>query len=295
MRFVDRALSRLASRVAKEEALVWSPYVSAKLFPLQREESFSLGASGLVQPLAELPAAGPLPVPPPDLWEGWADTEDVYLSTGRNDMRFVLDALERAGELPEGFARVLDFGSAAGRMLRFYPAQPGSERWGVDIKAKHIAWAQQHLSPPYSFALTTTFPHLPFEDCSFDLVYCLSVFTHMVELADAWFLELRRVVRPGGYVFVTIHDERSVELLPERYPDGELTTLVRRLDAETGAFSKPYAVVSTGTEPGTQVFYRREYLLRKWEQLAELVSVIEEPARYQTALLFRKRSRARER
>jgi len=112
----------------------------------------------------------------------------------------------------------------------------------------------------------------------------------MIELADAWFLELRRVIRPGGYLFVTIHDERSIELLPVKYPDGELTAMLRRLDEETGVLSQRYAAVSVGTEPGTQVFYCREYLLRKWQQLAELVSVIEQPERYQTALLFRKHS-----
>jgi SAM-dependent methyltransferase len=206
-------------------------------------------------------------------------------------MQFVLDSLSEVGEAPELFERVLDFGCAAGRMLRFYPpGEPRAERWGVDIKAKHIDWAQQHLGPPMSFAVTTTSPHLPFEDGYFDLVYCLSVFTHMIELADAWFLELRRVLRPGGYLFATIHDERSIELLPTQYPDGELTTMLRRLDDETGVLSKRYAAVAVGTEPGTQVFYRREYLLGKWTQFADLVSVIEAPDRYQTALLFRKRA-----
>jgi len=45
---------------------------------------------------------------------------------------------------------------------------------------------------------------LPFEDSSFDLVYCGSVFTHVSDLADAWFLELRRILRKGGYAYINL-------------------------------------------------------------------------------------------
>jgi ubiquinone/menaquinone biosynthesis C-methylase UbiE len=67
--------------------------------------------------------------------------------------------------------------------------------WGVDINARHINWCQLNLRPPFSFATTTTAPQLPFEDGYFDLIYSGSVFTQLSDLADAWILELRRVVR----------------------------------------------------------------------------------------------------
>ena len=84
---------------------------------------------------------------------------------------------------------------------------------GVDINAKHINWCQLNLGPPFFFATTTTAPHLPFEDGYFDLIYSGSVFTHISDLADAWLLELRRIVRKGGYLYITIHDKRTVEVL----------------------------------------------------------------------------------
>ena len=49
-----------------------------------------------------------------------------------------------------------------------------------------------------NFATVTTAPHLPFADGYFDFAYCSSVFTHISDLADAWLLELRRIVRSGG-------------------------------------------------------------------------------------------------
>ncbi len=84
-------------------------------------------------------------------------------------------------------------------MLRWFPGGDGTERWGCDIKGETIAWCQQHPSPPMHFVTTTTLPHLPFEDKYFDFVYCGSVFTHIIDLPDAWFLELRREIRPAGH------------------------------------------------------------------------------------------------
>ena len=56
-------------------------------------------------------------------------------------------------------------------------------------------------------------PHLPFEDRSFGLVYCGSLFTHIDDLAEAWLAELHRVLRPGGRLYFSIHDQHSVRIL----------------------------------------------------------------------------------
>jgi SAM-dependent methyltransferase len=72
------------------------------------------------------------------------------------------------------------------------------------------------------FATGTTAPHVPFEDRTFDLIYCGSVFTHISELAEAWLLELRRILRPGGYVYVTIHTRHTIDLLLTRYREEPL-------------------------------------------------------------------------
>lgn len=66
------------------------------------------------------------------------------------------------------------------------------EVWGVDIAGSHILWCQQNLPAPFKFATTTSFPHLPFEDNYFDLIYAGSVFTHIADLAESWLLELRQ-------------------------------------------------------------------------------------------------------
>ena len=102
-----------------------------------------------------------------------------------------------------------------------------SEIWGLDINAEQIFWCKQHLDPPFHFATTTTIPHLPFEDGYFDFVYAGSVFTHIDDLADSWLLELRRVLSRDGRLYVTIHDNRTIELLNTLYRDLRLSRALR--------------------------------------------------------------------
>jgi SAM-dependent methyltransferase len=270
------------------QLILLNPYISGKLVP------FGEHIRGYIVPRSRTSAGsskGNLPVPPPELREGDFDTEEDYLSYGRRDTTTMLNILNKAGESPPKLPRVLDFGCAAGRMLRFYPQVPGkSELWGVDISAEHIAWCQQHLSPPFLFSMSTTSPHLPFEDNYFDLVYSASVFTHISNLADAWFLELRRILRSGGYAYITIHDKRTVELLFTKYRRSHpiFVEEVRLFDKRTSVFSQDYACFSMGVEPRAQVFYDVSYLTQKWSRFARVLSVTPEAHDYQTAILLQK-------
>ena len=99
-------------------------------------------------------------------------------------------------------------------MIRWLaPQAEETEIWGVDINARHIVWCQENLTPPFNFATVTIEPHLPFKDEYFDLIYCGSVFTHIDDLAYAWLLELKRIMRPGGMAYITVHDKHTADLI----------------------------------------------------------------------------------
>jgi SAM-dependent methyltransferase len=286
-----RALIRRTSTALSDPRDVLSNrFVAAKLLPLPERSGYGV----LLRARPEVVADG-LPVPPPSLSSRWGRTTDSYLRGGQLDAEAILAHLGEVGAALEPASRVLDFGCAEGRVLRFFPRASEHELWGVDINAERIAWAQRHLPLPFRFATTTTAPHLPFEDGYFDLVYCISVFTHISELADAWFLELLRTLRPGGHVYVTIHDERTVELLLGRYRDNAthayMVELVRKFGEETGVLDEEWAYFTILADPAAQVFYDAGYLVDKWSRLAECVLVMPEAIGYQTALVFRKSPR----
>jgi SAM-dependent methyltransferase len=285
------ALKQRTSEVlSSPRSILANRFVSAKLLPLGANDRHAI----LMRP-SPAPLDDGLPTPPRRLWERWGDSLEGYLHTGRADVQGMVDLLAEVGVLVDSIARVLDFGCADGRMLRFFPRTDELELWGVDINAERIAWAQQHLAPPFRFVTTTTAPHLPFEDTYFDFIYCLSVFTHISDLADAWFLELLRVLRPGGHVYLTIHDEHTVELLLGRYREAKthvsMVDLVQRFEEETGILSDEWLYFSILADPGAQVFYKSEYLVAKWSHFAEFLAVKPEASEYQTALVFRKPAR----
>jgi SAM-dependent methyltransferase len=279
------AMQRASKAVFPSRSILSNRFVSAKLLPLGAEAGYAVQMRPVSSPSEE-----DLPTPPKRLWERWGDSLEWYLSAGQADVETMLRLLAATGASADELTRILDFGCAEGRMLRFLPRTEDSELWGVDINAERIAWGQQHLSPPFRFATTTTAPHLPFEDNYFDLAYSLSVFTHISDLADAWFLELLRIVRPGGYVYATVHDEHTLELLLGRHREthSDFADLVLQFEEETAVLSRDWTYFAILADPAAQVFYNSDYLVGKWSQFAECVAVEREVAVYQTALVFRK-------
>jgi SAM-dependent methyltransferase len=99
---------------------------------------------------------------------------------------------------------VLDFGCGAGRTLRHFlsEAQHG-EFWGADIDAASIEWMREALCPPLHVKRSPIAPPLRLEYGSFDLIWAISVFTHLTDASIPWLLELHRLLRPDGLLIAT--------------------------------------------------------------------------------------------
>jgi SAM-dependent methyltransferase len=158
------------------------------------------------------------PYPPLDLanrvgsLEAAQDPYAYYDELGLRARRSIMAAL------PKGFSfegkRVLDFGCGAGRTLRhFLHEAEVAEVWGCDIDAESVAWLEQNLSPPLHVFHNAPEPPLELPDGSCDLIWAVSVFTHLVETWSSWLLELRRVLRPGGLLVATYMGEGMSELI----------------------------------------------------------------------------------
>jgi SAM-dependent methyltransferase len=106
--------------------------------------------------------------------------------------------------------RALDFGCGAGRILRHLLAEAQvAELHGVDIDEPSIDWLRDNLAPPLHVAVNGERPPLRFGDRHFDLIWAISVFTHITEEWSAWLLELHRILRPGGLLIASFHGAGS--------------------------------------------------------------------------------------
>jgi ubiquinone/menaquinone biosynthesis C-methylase UbiE len=93
-------------------------------------------------------------------------------------------------------------------------------------------------------------PPLIFGDESFDLVYAISVFSHLTApLQIGWRNELRRVLRPGGLLLLTTQGSSYLRVLKSE---------------EADRFSRGELVVRWGDEAGTNLCraYHPESYLR---------------------------------
>jgi len=98
---------------------------------------------------------------------------------------------EILARLPEGWSftgrRVLDFGCGAGRTLRHFLDEARTcELHGCDIDGPSVSWLAENLSPPLRVFQNEEAPPLPLGDDSFDLVWAISVFTHISDHWSGW-------------------------------------------------------------------------------------------------------------
>lgn len=237
-----------------------------------------------------------LPLPPPDLRMGYGASDEHYLTLGRDTHGALLRVLAREGAVPGPGTKLLEWGCATGRVLRhFQDVAEGGEAWGTDQDARSILWAKQNLSPPFRFVTCTALPHLPFEDNSFQVVYGISVFTHMLHLQDMWLMEFRRILAPGGYALFTIHDEHSWDYLATHPHWLKYWADFFSADDLKGPLQHDVLVLtrpgSAGSWGDLRVFQRSSWVTREWGRYLDVVAI--EPCFevYQTLVLLRKPDR----
>ncbi|WP_165361477.1 class I SAM-dependent methyltransferase [Lichenibacterium ramalinae] len=222
---------------------------------------------------------GGLPLPPLRLAQriGSVTLEDFDASG-----RAIRDAIVRA--LPGDFRwdgiRCLDFGSGVGRAIRhFAPEAQRAEFWGCDIDGPSIRWSVQNLSPPFRFFQIGEEPTIPLESDSFDLVYAVSVLSHIHSTWHQWLMEIRRILKPGGTVFVTfLGPTPMMDMLGEPY---------WTRGADFGMYVKgPHQNWNDG---GPMIFVSPEWLKAFWGSLFDIDYIaIDGLMNYQSFCVMRK-------
>src|SRR6202012_1198757 len=138
-----------------------------------------------------------------------------YRDAGRLSRQSIAQSLDAIDKRLGDCRRVLDFGCGCGRTLRWMrDLAPTAALPGAGVDGGAIDWCARHFDFG-SFAATQAQPPLPYADDSFDLIYVLSVFTHLPLAAQlAWLAELRRVLAPGGTLLLTFLGYRPEKVKP---------------------------------------------------------------------------------
>jgi len=169
-----------------------------------------------------------LPIPPSDLRFLVAGTTSIswFLEGGALAFSSIREALNRNGIALESLGAVLDFGCGCGRVLRRWQPVHGPRVSGCDYNPRLVEWCRENL-PFAGVSVNQLAPPLTYRDAEFDLVYALSVFTHLTQdLQALWMTELARVLKPNGHLVFSTHGDsysgRLNEAERRRFSQGEL-------------------------------------------------------------------------
>ncbi len=169
--------------------------------------------------------------------------------------------------LPGGWSwrgkRALDFGCGSARVLRhFAPEADTGKFWGCDIDEASIAWDRANLSPPFRFFVSAPEPPLPLSAGSLDLIWAMSVFTHITDGWSAWIAEMHRLLAPGGVLIASFLGEGIWDaLVGEPY-----------VESKVGM-----AVLRHWEGPDAWVFHSEWWLREHWGRALDVLSIRRPP------------------
>jgi SAM-dependent methyltransferase len=241
----------------------------------------------------------PIPTTPQrELYHG--DRHFDYWLSGLADTLRVTQSIAKYGTPLAPGDRFLDIGCASGRVIRHFAAQfPELESWGCDINRAHIEWMSQHLPPSLKVFQSAAYPHLPLPDNFFAGISAFSVFTHLEELELAWLLELRRILRPGGIAYITVHTENTWSCLT---PDWPIWNMILNCKDQYPQYDfTPEFFVNTPMPKerllfdlrtralyNVNIFHHTSYLHHIWGRFFDILALLPGASGYQDVLILRK-------
>ena len=219
--------------------------------------------------------------------------EAGFLRSGFTDFR----RLDAAAESLSGadFAhhpRILDWGCGCGRLARYAAQIPGIELSGCDIDADNVNWCATNLKG--HFAPSGMRPPLPFPSAGFDLIYGLSIFTHLREpLQDEWLAELQRVCAPGGLLLMTVHGRTALDYAGVQ--PGVHADLQRRIKSrgiyESGSNNQIDGYAENADEY-VNVYHDADYIRSHWGRVFEILTILPGYIYTHDLVVMRKRTSA---
>lgn len=226
-----------------------------------------------------------------------ADRELYY---GRNHFNFWASGLRDYCQIRDWITAhgvcietALDFGCASGRILRHlhYQTDIGTVI-GCDINRLHVEWVSRFLPPAIIVFQNTSIPYLPLPSESVDLITAFSVFTHIECFDTNWLMELRRILKPNGIAWLTIHGDRVWRELTPEWPlysalDTHPEYARYRQHLELPKERLVFRWLSNRSY-SANIFYSYDYIRRNWGRIMQVVDIFPGLPHFQDIVIMQK-------
>jgi ubiquinone/menaquinone biosynthesis C-methylase UbiE len=165
---------------------------------------------------------------PPDylIYESFQINYHKYFIESIDTAKWLISYFQKYTQLKD--KKILDWGCGPGRIIRHLPILIGNscDYFGTDYNKSSIDWCSKNLKG-INFNNNSLHAQLPYADNFFDIIYGISIFTHLSEQQHyEWYSELYRILKSGGIMFLTTHgDNFKVKLTDyelKRYDRNEL-------------------------------------------------------------------------
>ena len=197
--------------------------------------------------------------------------ESSYIHAGKSIASCLMQCLQSQA-IATNNSTILDFACGPGRVaVELKKLMPTCYLCGTDIDKEAIAWAQSHLPDVGEFATNEATPPTRYAADAIDVVYSISLFTHLDEATqNVWLAELARILKPGGTLLTTIHGALArASCTAEELTELDRNGIAFRVDRK-GRFKLD------GLPDFYQTtFHTREYVAKEWNKFFEVVDHIE--------------------
>ncbi|MEL6478368.1 MAG: class I SAM-dependent methyltransferase [Pseudomonadota bacterium] len=197
-------------------------------------------------------------------------TRDVFVRNGSAIFQALEQAvMDYAPGSNLGEMTVLDFGCGIGRVAMPFHHKYGRPTHACDVLKKYVDWLSDAL-PDVDIHRSGMEPPLKFDDETFDLVYSISVWTHMDnDAGTAWLQEIKRVLKPGGMALISTSSYGQLE----KHRKHRLADRKSAWEGVTDEQVKEEGVVFRGNEFKNMgeaygvTIHDPDYVMREWSKI----------------------------
>ncbi len=171
--------------------------------------------------------------------------------------------------------RILDFGCGWGRITRLFPQLTSDDKiFGVDVDDRLIAACKTFLIGMH-FSVVKPMEPLPFPDGHFDLVFANSIFSHLNEGSQHFYVnEIGRCTRAGGVLIATTMGIRNLKVMLNSRSEWLAKIIPSSEQAENDLRAGRFVYYPTGRMQDYGIaFLPAGWTIANWAPMFEVVDV----------------------